>query len=377
MGAHVLAHLGVVDVDVDEGLGPRRPFVELGGDAVVDPHPDHHQKVGVLDRAQAPAGAHEAGHVQRQRVLGGEGADAQQRGADGDAGLFGQLQELGLGAAQEHAVADQDHRPLGLGQLAGDQPDCRQVGLQGGPVTRHGQLVRVVEDATGLLDVLADIDQHRPGPAGGGQVEGLADAGSQVFDSGDQVVVLGDRQRAPDHVRLLEGVAADDRGVDLARDGDHRHRVHEGRGQAGDQVQGARPAGREDHSWLAGGARVAVGHVCGALLVADQDVAQRGVLGQPLVDGQVGAAGVPEDDLDAFPLERAEDDVRPGHHVRLWFGFDHVYRKNGAPAFALRGLASRRGWFSYSGARGPALRRAIRRRSNRANGRQGDTTGAA
>ena len=45
---------------------------------------------------------------------------------------------------------------------------------------------------------------------------------------------------------------------------------------------------------LAGGAGVAVGHVRGALLVADQDVMD-GELAQSVVDGEDGSAGIAED----------------------------------------------------------------------------------
>ena len=52
--------------------------------------------------------------------------------------------------------------------------------------------------------------------------------------------------------------------------------------------------------------RVALGHVAGALLVADQDVADRRV-DDRVVDGQDGAAGQAEDHLDAFHLEALDE----------------------------------------------------------------------
>ena len=62
--ADVLPHLRLVDVDVDEGVDVGGELRQLGRDAVVDAHPDHHQNVGVLHRLEAPPGAHEPGHVQ-------------------------------------------------------------------------------------------------------------------------------------------------------------------------------------------------------------------------------------------------------------------------------------------------------------------------
>src|SRR5207248_2189610 len=83
---HVLPHLGLVDVDVDERLDVGRKLGKLRGDSVVDPHADHHQDVRVLDRLQAPARTRETGHVQRQRVLDRERADAEERRPYGGGG---------------------------------------------------------------------------------------------------------------------------------------------------------------------------------------------------------------------------------------------------------------------------------------------------
>ena len=58
----------------------------------------------------------------------------------------------------------------------------------------------------------------------------------------------------------------------LAGDGDHRHRVHVGVGQRGDQVGRARPRGGHAHPGPPGHLGVSGGRVPGALLVPDQDV---------------------------------------------------------------------------------------------------------
>ena len=144
-------------------------------------------------------------------------------------------------------------------------------------------------------------------------MEGLFEDSRDVLDASDQVVVLRHRRAAADHVRLLEGVPAHDRGVDLAGDRDQRDRVHEGGGEARDHVQRAGAGGRHHHPRLAAGSGVAVRHVGAALLVAHQDVPQLGMAGQVLVDGQVGPARVAEYELDSLPLEGFEDHVRSGH----------------------------------------------------------------
>ncbi len=67
--------------------------VQLGGDAVVDPHPDHHQAVALDHGIEVPAGAHEPGEVQGQRMLDRERSDAQQGGPHRDALLLRDFQQ--------------------------------------------------------------------------------------------------------------------------------------------------------------------------------------------------------------------------------------------------------------------------------------------
>ena len=71
-----------------------------------------------------------------------------------------------------------------------------------------------------------------------------------------------------------------------------------------------------------GDVRVALGCVPGALLVSNEDVADRGI-DQRVVDGQDRPSGQAEDDLDALGLERLDECLRSGElHILLsdWFG---------------------------------------------------------
>src|SRR4029077_809651 len=124
-----------------------------------------------------------------------------------------------------------------------------------------------------VLEVLGEVDDHHSGQPGGGDVKCLAHGAGDVVDVLEQVGVLDDEHGHADDVGLLEGVGADrDRG-DLAGDHHQRHRVVLRGGDPGDAVERPRAAGGEDHPGAApAGARVAVGHVGGALLVAGQDV---------------------------------------------------------------------------------------------------------
>jgi len=133
-----------------------------------------------------------------------------QRSRDRDVGGLGEGEDIGGGAGLDDAVAGEDERALGgidqlggLGELRGGRLVVRAVPGQ----LRRGGLP--VELGNHLLRVLGDVDQHRAGAAARGDVERLADGAGDVAGRGDEVVVLGDRQRDAGDVRLLEGVGAD------------------------------------------------------------------------------------------------------------------------------------------------------------------------
>ena len=96
---------------------------------------------------------------------------------------------------------------------------------------------------------------------------------------------------------------------DVAGDRDDRDGVEERGADAGDEVRRARAGRAHADADLAGDAGVAVGGVGAALLVADEDVAQLGVVAEDVVERQDHAAGVAEEDVDALEEERLADDV--------------------------------------------------------------------
>ena len=212
--------------------------------------------------------------------------------------------------------------------------------------------VGVAED--GVLDVLGHVDQHRAGPAGAGDVEGLLDDPGDVPGRLDEVMVLGDRPADLDHRRLLERVGPDHAGGHLAGDGDDGQAVHLGVGQAGDEVQGPRAGGGHDHARLAGDAGVPLGREDAALLVAGQDGADLvPVPGQRLVHRHAGAAGVGEDDLDAVPVG---DSTRASAPV---IGFCRVFGSVGVRRWWARVLSPLTVLRSERGMRCAGLPRAV------------------
>jgi hypothetical protein len=193
-------------------------------------------------------------------------------------------------------------------------------------VARQRQLARPGERGLRLHGVLRHVDEHRPGTAGGGDVERLGDRARDLGGVGDQEVVLGDRHRDAADVRLLEGVGADRRAGDLAGDGDHRDGVHVGVGERGDQVGGARAAGGHADADLAGGGGVPLRRVPGALLVTDQDVPDPHRVVERVVGREDRAAGDAEDVLGAGALQRGDQALGARHRSRA-----HVFAHHGLP----------------------------------------------
>ena len=220
VGADVLVDLGGIDLDVDL-LRVGRVVGEVAGDAVVEAHAEGEQQVGLLDGVVDPGLAVHAHHAERERMVRGEAAEAEQRAGDGDLLALGEGEDLGFGAGVRDAVAGEDDGLLcGLDEFDG-LLDRGGFGAQHGVrAVGRGRGGFEVERCGGLLRVLGDVDEHGAGPAGLRDLEGLADGGGDVFGAGDEVVVLGDGQGDAGDVDLLERVGAEDLAADLAGDGD-------------------------------------------------------------------------------------------------------------------------------------------------------------
>ena len=180
--------------------------------------------------------------------------------------------------------------------------------------------LRVGEVDLCLLDVTRNVDEDGAAAAGAGDVEGRLHRGADLLHVHHEPRVLDDRHRDAGDVALLEGVGADQGRAHLPRDADERRRVHPGVGDRGDEVRGAGTGGRDGDPDPAGGARVALRHVAGALLVAGENVADGGAAGHRVVGRHDRAARDPEHHVDAFGLERAEDRVCSVHSHSLSFG---------------------------------------------------------
>ena len=105
-------------------------------------------------------------------------------------------------------------------------------------------------------------------------IKSFGDGRRNIFGALDLTVPLGHGLRDADEIGLLKGVGAQQRGADLPGDEHQRRGVHQRVGQPRDGVRGAGAGGHEADADLSADAGVALRCVHGALLVADEDVAQ-------------------------------------------------------------------------------------------------------
>ena len=307
----VLVDLGRVELDVDL-LCVLRVGLEVARHAVIEAHADGDDQIGLLNCLVDPGLAVHAHHAEVERVGRWETAEAQEGAGHRNVCLFDEVHQR-LGRLRlDHAVPREDDRALGrLDEVDRVLELLSQWRIIGAVAGEHDVVVAPLEHAALLLRVLGDVDDDRPGTARAGDVERLANRRCDLLWLGHQVVVLGDRNRAAGDVGFLERIAADELRRDLPGDANHRNRVEHRRGDAGDQVGRARARSRDADADLARSARVAVGHVRGALLVAREHVVDR-VLDHRVVGRHDRAARIAEADLDPLAYERFPDDAGSG-----------------------------------------------------------------
>ncbi len=267
----------------------------------------------MLDGVVDPRFAVHAHHAEVQRVRGGKAAEAEQREGDGNFGALGQCAHLLHGAGFGDAVAGENDGALGIADELGGLLEAAVCDVKHGVRAIRARLGGgEVENGRALLRVLGDVNEHWARTTGACDLKCMANCAGDVFSAADEEVVLGYRQSDAGNVDFLKCVRAEQLGGHVAGDADDGNRVEHSRGDAGNEVGGAGTAGGDGHAYLARGARVAVGHVGRALLMAHQHVTNHGKLAQRIVGGQNGAAGIAKDICNSLADQRGPDDFRAG-----------------------------------------------------------------
>ncbi len=280
----------------DGGLARER--IGFPGHAVVEAHADgQHEVAGRCTHIGCVSAVH-SDHPEKERIRARERAQAHQRTFGEDNPPSGKDQRaLGRLEKPDHFAQLLLVRPVGRVVRA-------QVHLPGGR-----------EVGFGAGDVFRDVDEHRPGPARAGEVEGFLEDPGQVGDRLDEVVVLGAGARDADDVHFLESVVADEMGRHLAGEHDDGDGVGVGRGDPGHRVGGPGPGGDQAHPHFAARPGIAVGGVHRALLMPDQYVTDVGSR-KLVVNVDDGPSGKTEKSVHVLVFQDRHQDLSAcQHHV--------------------------------------------------------------
>ena len=159
-------------------------------------------------------------------------------------------------------------------------------------------------------DILRDVDNHGAGTAGGSDVERLLQRLGQLAQVLDQEIMLDAGTGNADRIDFLERILANHVARYLAGEHHQWNRIHVSGGNTGNRIGRTRSGSHQANAGLAGGARIAVRRVRGALFVAHQDMFHVGLFLQRVVNVQDCSARIAEDMLDALVLQKLDYDFR-------------------------------------------------------------------
>ena len=176
-------------------------------------------------------------------------------------------------------------------------------------VAAHFHSFRVMESAFFEGNVFGNIDNHRAGASGAGDMKGFLDRYGQVANILDQKVVFDDGACDTHGVAFLESVKTNRMRGHLTGNDHHRDAVHVGGRNAGHGISHARARGHQGHADFTGSARVTVGGVNCGLLMTYQHMLNGVLLVKCVVDVQDSATGVAPDVLYIFVLKGSHQDL--------------------------------------------------------------------
>ena len=210
------------------------------------------------------------------------------------------LQHQPPGIGPDDAAADVKHRAARLGDERGHARDLllRTPFRLRGP-TRLGPGFHV---ANAQKNILGNIHHHGAGASGLGDLKRARDHFEKLLRVHRHEAVLGDGEREPKSVHLLEGVGAEQRAGDLPGDGHQRHAVELGVGDGREEIRRARPGGAKADGGPARHARHALRDEPRALFMPREDVPDGAVV-KRVVKGQNGAAGNAGEHFNALAFE--------------------------------------------------------------------------
>ena len=225
ISAHILVQLRRINIEMDDPC-LRRKRRRISRHAITEARTDREEQVAFLDRHIGCVGAVHSCHSREAVRSRGNRAEPHQCRhrrhpcqSDNLADVFGRIREHGT-------AADKEHRPMRGKDRLRRLPYRRYlIGDLAGISVQFDRLRTAILDfrIEYVLCHIDDDDARTPRPR---DIECLFYHTRQLVHVLDEVVMLCDRRRNADDVRLLERILSDVRIRDLSRDADHRNGVH-------------------------------------------------------------------------------------------------------------------------------------------------------
>ena len=310
-----------------------RELVELAGNAIIKARADVQHHVTVVHGQIGFVGAVHAQHPNELLIRSRVGPQSHQGVGDRHAGHAGEFnQQLrGFGACVDHPAPGVDDRTLGLSQRLYGLLDLSKIALQPWLVGRSTDIRLLLVDAGFVHQhVFGQVDYHGAGAAGRRDQKGLMHNTGNVFDLLHQIVVLGAGAGDSGGIGFLKRILPDQVGRHLPGQTDNRNGIHQRVGQASDGVGRTGAGGHQHAAHFTSRAGVALGSMDRRLLVAHEDVPDRILLKQGIVNRQDCAAGIAEDNLDPLLDQGCDQRFCTGFHVAHgWFRICREYQGGG------------------------------------------------
>lgn len=228
-----------------------------------------------------------------------------------------------FGPGGKHAAARAENRPLAGGERLGGLADLEGMPLGAGLIADDIHRAAVIELPDHLLlHIDGDVDEHRAGTPGRGNVERLFEYPGKVGGLFDDVAMLCERFGGAGDVGLLKHVPAQQIAADLAGDDHQGDGVHVGGGNTGEQIGGAGAGGGHTDADPARNPGIS-GRCMGRILLGAHQHMVEGTAGEGVVKRANRRAGISKQCVDSLQLQALDHSRSSRHH-----GERPPFRKN-------------------------------------------------
>src|SRR5262245_55291500 len=174
MSGLVLVDFRRIDFDVDD-FSVFGELGDLSGDAIVEADAERQKQVGLVNGVVGVYRAVHAEHLQAENMLARKATQTQQRQDHRYSGSFGERRQVSRCARGNSSSAGIDHRPFALADGVQDRFELAARGTTVRTVARKIHRWIVIRYDLPGLNVLRQVDNHRPWSAGPRDVKRFLD----------------------------------------------------------------------------------------------------------------------------------------------------------------------------------------------------------